>query len=448
MSALSVTLQSGARAVAIVAMVLPLAAAAAVLVRERRSLWWPLVLAVVFVMPSLVVAYSWGTVSWSPVHSPLGREILYLILRVAQLLPVAVVGLLLVPVTAADRQAWFQLRRLAPHAGLRLQLRCWWAAYARSGMVAAGLVFMLAFAEFEIASLFVIDAWAVWCFDALATGVPVGSVLASAWPGMALQLLVVIAVVVALRRPRGGELGYVSSAAWLHWCGRLAITVAALAVVVVPAWVVLQGAFGSWQVQAVGSEIMTSMLLAAGVSACVVPVVAVVMHLPSRWRRSVTLAMLIPGLLGSLGIGVLVLQGTQWPLLRPFASGYAPVLIALCLVVAPLAAVAALGLLRMDAVALFQHQRQAWGQWQRGLRLFAPAYAAVAAVVFVIAYLDLPSAALLAPLDQPPVTARLYNLMHYGRTAALSSMVAFALLPPLACGLLGAGVWAAWWRRA
>ncbi len=48
------------------------------------------------------------------------------------------------------------------------------------------------------------------------------------------------------------------------------------------------------------------------------------------------------------------------------------------------------------------------------------------------AYLDLTAGAILAPPDVVPVTARLYNLMHYGHNAALSGMALVTVAVPVA----------------
>ena len=47
-------------------------------------------------------------------------------------------------------------------------------------------------------------------------------------------------------------------------------------------------------------------------------------------------------------------------------------------------------------------------------------------------YLDLTVATMLAPPSFVPVTARLYNLMHYGHNASLSAMSLVAVCVPLA----------------
>jgi ABC-type Fe3+ transport system permease subunit len=55
----------------------------------------------------------------------------------------------------------------------------------------------------------------------------------------------------------------------------------------------------------------------------------------------------------------------------------------------------------------------------------------VLALLFYWAYFDLTASAILAPPGMTPVTVRLYNLMHYGRTAVLSAMVMVSFAVPV-----------------
>ncbi|OYW27562.1 MAG: hypothetical protein B7Z47_06575 [Chthoniobacter sp. 12-60-6] len=69
-----------------------------------------------------------------------------------------------------------------------------------------------------------------------------------------------------------------------------------------------------------------------------------------------------------------------------------------------------------------------------------PRFLAVAALVYW-GYLDLTIAYLLAPAGMPSGVVRLYNFMHFGRTAALSAEAAMLLVGPF---LIAALVWRIW----
>lgn len=53
-------------------------------------------------------------------------------------------------------------------------------------------------------------------------------------------------------------------------------------------------------------------------------------------------------------------------------------------------------------------------------------------LLFCWAYFDLTAAALLAPPGMTTVAVRVFNLMHYGRTPALSAMLCAAVAAPAA----------------
>jgi ABC-type Fe3+ transport system permease subunit len=66
------------------------------------------------------------------------------------------------------------------------------------------------------------------------------------------------------------------------------------------------------------------------------------------------------------------------------------------------------------------------------------------ALLFIWAYWDLTASSILAPIGMPPVTVRLYNLMHYGQIAALSAMTCAAFAAPIFVFLLALGT-RRWW---
>lgn len=61
------------------------------------------------------------------------------------------------------------------------------------------------------------------------------------------------------------------------------------------------------------------------------------------------------------------------------------------------------------------------------------------AAVFLWGYFNLTTASLLVPLTIIPLPERLYNLMHYGQTASLSSQALLSVLVP--AGLIGIAAW-------
>jgi len=61
-------------------------------------------------------------------------------------------------------------------------------------------------------------------------------------------------------------------------------------------------------------------------------------------------------------------------------------------------------------------------------------------LLFLLAYFDVTVSSILAPTGLPSVTSRLYNFMHYGRSAVLSAMLCCTML---AAAVAMAGIYAA-----
>ncbi|MEM7393430.1 MAG: hypothetical protein AAF492_13885, partial [Verrucomicrobiota bacterium] len=153
------------------------------------------------------------------------------------------------------------------------------------------------------------------------------------------------------------------------------------------------------------------------------------------------------GLLGPLLIGLMTVRLFQLDGLRPLYNTPLPLLLALTLILFPLALLlkglfireertksshSASLLNRSPLAPLRANARQL--HW----RLVAQPRLWLAGLIFYWAYFDLTASSLLAPTSMQPVFARLYNFMHYGQSELLSSMLLVAVLLPLfAMGLAG-----------
>jgi ABC-type Fe3+ transport system permease subunit len=224
--------------------------------------------------------------------------------------------------------------------------------------------------------------------------------------------------------------------------------------VVLPAWSVLPGAWSGaaalWDDLTIAGELRHSALFAAAAALLAMAVVRVGV----RARSALVVLLCLPGLLGSLVVGLLVLAlFQQAPPLRPLYDTPAPLLIALVLLLLPVGLV--LGTLLstlgraepMHAAALLaltsrpapRHAAQRLAH-----ELVGRAWCGLAVVLFYLAYIDLPASALLAPSGMTPAIVRIYNLMHYGRIAMLSAMVVLTLALPLVLLVATAGVHRLW----
>ena len=156
----------------------------------------------------------------------------------------------------------------------------------------------------------------------------------------------------------------------------------------------------------------------------------------------------VPGLLGSLvlGLGILVVFQTS-PLQAAYGTPI-PWLLGLVLFLAPRALLVAVMLAAVRSPeanhltrmlhrsARLHHRAEARElQWRGSWALHFLAFG----LLFFWAYSDLTMASILAPPGIVSAPVRLYNLMHYGQSSVLSAMVLTTFgMPALAWCLLGA----------
>ncbi len=335
-------------------------------------------------------------------------------------------------------------------------------------LVAALTIFPLAFSEFEIGSRLDVGVWSVRLFDAQAGGQYLEVTLLQALPGCLVQCAALVSawllIAGQLRAPAGVQAAAPGPRrAMLAW---LALATGSVLLLGVPAGTLAVDAGGAiavaiTQATMLRFEIMASLLF-AGVSALCAWLIAGMLAsppAPSAFRRLLQLGLMLPGLLGSLFLGVGMLSLCQLPILRPLAATPLPLTVALVLLLLPVALVLRLFLERLSGPAAW-HQAQLLklGDGRRASAARALDWALSGrrrwwcfAIIFAWAYGDLAASAILHPVDMTPVLVRLYNLMHYGRSSALSVQLAMALLAGLAAlaaahaGVRTAQSLTAWW---
>jgi ABC-type Fe3+ transport system permease subunit len=419
----------------------------------RRAAWGLLLLPLL--TPPIVVGYGYADASVQLVHAPLQQQALYALLLALRLTPAAVLVLAWSPRPGASPEALHCHRLL----GRRLTLALWLRGPARARLAAAAVVALLAFSEFEIASLLSVRAWSVWLFDAHAGGLPLTAALRAAALPVAVQALIVAAAVAGLWPARRDEPQILGRPALTQTrpaaaLASLWVAAALLLAVIVPAWSVLPGAWAGaaalWDDLTIAGELRHSALFAAAAALMAMALVRVGVRARGAWVALLGL----PGLLGSLVVGLLVLALFQeLPPLRPLYDTPVPLLVALVLLLLPVglvlgALLSTLGRAEpMHAAALLAltcrpAPRHAAARLAH--ELVGRAWCGLAVVLFYLAYIDLPASALLSPSGMTPVVVRIYNLMHYGRIALLSAMVVLTLALPLvllAAAAVGHRLW-------
>ena len=164
------TAESAARALAIacfaVALAQPLARLLAHTHGSRRTLAWALLLAPLLT-PALLVSYAYSHLALRLMAVPGGIAALYAVVLALKLTPVAAVIAHFVPPALSAEAAHCHALLAGPrwrHWVFRLR------GAGRTPLVAGGIVFLLAFTDFELASLWSLKTWTVALFDAQAGG--------------------------------------------------------------------------------------------------------------------------------------------------------------------------------------------------------------------------------------------------------------------------------------
>ncbi|MBT4868320.1 MAG: hypothetical protein HON53_24700 [Planctomycetaceae bacterium] len=234
------------------------------------------------------------------------------------------------------------------------------------------------------------------------------------------------------------------------WCY---VATAFILVTVIPLAYVMRESTGGYaallesreQLSGLSREILVGCAF-AGVAAGVAYLIAAVPLIEQTgrrgigWAKSCTVLLLVPGLAGSLivGLSILYLFQTDW--LNPLYDTPASLGIALVLFLAPRALLLQLlfravrplesgWLARLLSRSTVDQQRQAAGRLLWSIRWSRHYWAMALPAIW--AYWDLTSATMLHPSSMVPASVRLYNLMHYGHNAVLSAMTLLAVAVPL-----------------
>ncbi len=429
----------------------------------RKALLWGL-LAAPFLTPVILVGYAWFNFSLSLVHHPAWNEAFYALLLVFKLAPVAVLVMCFAP-THLTREA-IHCRRLARGGGgLRDGLMFFIHGPALKSFVAGALVFFFAFGEFDMARLMNVDTWTAKLFDAQAGGLPIVESLRLVALPLAVEAALLLATMLLLFAGKGaphlgGEKPRPLGPFGRGLCG-LYLVAAVAVVTAIPLVIVLRGTlagFSAIRFETLRDDVLTSVLYAAAGAAGAFGLSAwftrrTAKSVWSKGRFVAAFLMSVPGLLGGLVLGLLLLGLFQVRPLLALRDTPVPVVLALMLLFLAFA---------MVLRALMDRARGAEGLHSAKMLLRAPerelrrsgaglvwemrtrTLLLVAALLFFWAYFEVAASSLLAPVGHTPVFVQLYNQMHYGRTAALSSMVCIVMIVPVIAAALVTAAGRAW----
>jgi hypothetical protein len=418
-----------------------------------------------FLFPELLVGYTYRN---SALAAPKWAELICSGLLLIRTVPVGVVALLLSPSAVVSSEAihcrrmWWRTNRWSARGAWQM-IRCYIEGPFRRVAPALGLMCLVAFQEFELAALLQTSSWTDWFITAQRVGLERSEMLAQAILPVSIQLPLLIILCFWLTQANGRR--WESSAAICpmpaHWIRVQVLAYLVIAFVVgclVPTFVLgwnLPGGLLLFvrqptQSSGLGREI----LVAATVSLCAGSIswLASSFAQPpggSVLARIVRSPLLIPGLVGSLllALATVVLFQLSW--LRPAYDTPVPWTVAVAVWLLPRAM-----LLRLwvgmtvqtqetyvsqllieqkqfqpgrqnpasDSMSLKEPgRRPSTRSYDLLFRLREQPHWQAVGLLCYWAYLDLSTAYLLAPSSMNSGLVRLYNFMHFGRSAALSA---------------------------
>lgn len=429
--------------------------------RFQQRAWFLLILLGPSCFPELLVGYAYR--DWAMAH-PRWAESLCSVLLLVRMVPIGTIALLAAPRSALDNSAIYcrrlmlDCRRTSIRNVLELA-RCYWQGPVSRAIPALTLMGLVAFQEFELAALLQTMSWTDWFVTAQRFGLDRVEMFRQAtWP-LLWQFPVLLAVFVWLTSNQRQERDilaetdvptFLNRRAWPWGAGWIAC--GCMAGCLIPAWLIgwrtLEG-FESLLRQGpkqsgLFREIASSIAVAScsGLTAWTI----------SGRIKGLTVALVLPGLFGSLllSLGCVGLFQTNW--LHPLYDTPVPWVCCLTLWLLPRALILRLWLhlLRDDeaiytAELLNQSRLNGNPTKSNGSPILwsirdQPQFLA-ASLLCYWAYCDLPTAYLLAPTGMASGLVRLYNFMHFGRSAALSAeSVVFFGLPVAGVALVLLGI--------
>lgn len=422
-------------------------------------------------VPDLLTGFTYRMASTKLLHSVAATEALYAGLLLFRIVALQVAVRLILPGSAIGPEALHSWKLSnANQPGWRLGwIKLLAMGPARTWLIAWLCGCLLCFQDFETAALLQINrhpiAWTVWLFDAHAAGEPLVNSVKYVLRSLAFQMAILLPVILLLVGRRSASLqslnlmnGDRTSKSKLNQKIRfsvlrrlvdrpVAIVFCVASLVFVLLWPVfanmgqlfegLQSLVEQKNLWPRVQQISFSLTVCAVSATLSLWICTVLMQTANRL---VTVLFLLPGLCGSLVIGLVLLAAFQLPVLNNVYDTWLPMLLGQMLMLLPRAwllvvllhvlsdslAVHSAGLLlRSGASDVLRHSKQLLWQMGRVRWLLA------VTILTHWSFWDVSIVSMLRPVRFEPIVTRLYNEMHYGRTATLIAMTVLSMLIPL-----------------
>lgn len=416
--------------------------------------------------PELLVGYAFRHFA---VARPDLAEGLCSALLLIRMIPVGTIALMATPHSGPDASAWHCRLLLARSGGnvprdwIELA-RCFFHRSLMRGLPAFGLMGIVAFQEFELAALLQTLSWTDWFVAARWQGLDRDEMLTQSLRPVLWQLPLLLGVLWWVRGASnqmadstdiGNERPEKSRVLWLGAiCVSVAVAIGCIIPLILMGWRMFDGIalLARQRTQQLG--LAREILISSAVATCASGMAWVI----SSRLRGILSSILYLGLFGSLLLSLGAVAIFQWPVLRPVYDTPVPWVLVLTFWLLPRAALLrawlqsfrndkgihvaelALGTTKPTARNASTDNQNCQNRQRRSSLLWhlrdQPQFLAIC-LLWYWAYCDLPSAYMLAPSGMASGLVRLYNFMHFGRSAALSAeALVFFGTPVIGCFLL------------
>lgn len=321
----------------------------------------------------------------------------------------------------------------------------WWTrrkwelrAWGRGLWLGVVLVFLLAFQEFEIATTWNLRAWPVALFDAQTGGLALTESLRLAALPFLIQAMLIATLAISIqprahhsmqRRPESGRTAIplcIAAFGFIRLCLQPALCIVGGTATMFYVASSQGSSLAPWREIWNGVGIAAAATMLAWLSAA---------WIERRCRTRWPLA--LPGLLGPMLCGLLLLALLQVPPLHLLRNSIFPVVLGLALVLLPLALLLRFGIGRTRDEGALHIARESGARRPRWQLDGWPRLCAML-MLFCYGYGDFTINSLLAPPQFTSASVRLLNLLHYGRSDMLQMMFVLAFTVPLTVAMLTA----------
>lgn len=408
---------------------------------RQLSLWHWALIAAPLCTPTLFVSYTYASLGLALTGTHWLLNLFYSGLVALKLIPLALIARRLFPPSMSDEARYCVL--LIPNRSLASQLSFRLRALGAVPGITFGLVFLLSFTDFELASLLSIKTWTVLLFDAHAGGLALSESALRVTVPFCIGLAVVVSVVLLARNAAPAVPvvhRFTKGAPWTL----PVITVIAIIMSVWPIVKIVGQSIPGWTVITVSDALLEEVLMSTATAVSTTFAIWVTYTFFVRRKRA-RVFLALPGLLGALVLSILILAALnasapsfitsvslrmEWEnRLRMIAESPLPLLVAGVLLLAPVALLLKIMLAMRDPGEKLHLARMAGSRrlvWELAIE---PRVAALG-LLFLLGYFEFTAASILAPVQLTPVCVRLHNLAHYGQTSVLSAMLIIATLVP------------------